>query len=534
MDTTDRLRSHFREQQHHAPPPGLGPDAVIAWGTRHRRQRALGVTVAALAAVAVGGFAALALRSLADHTIEEQAAPSTSLATTAGIAGGTTLSWETYGTALGGTSDIVVASDGVFYALSTAPGNQSRGVFPRPQAIYRSGDGITWDFDLLGDNLHASGLAASDGVLYMVTTVPAVTANGNDAFAAQVVTSGDGGASWSAVELPASIAPPDGPWKARTMNITGEIAAGPSGVVAAVNASFWFDYRALVPSEELGGDVEVRRTDTGLEVIDFGPSASLEEQCMAAADAGDTLPPDCDLLTDPDPDFSDFITYRATWEELGVADPGPETVARLFYSEDGARFDAIDVPFATDSRIATVAATESGFLAFERLASRNDLVRLWRSQDGRTWEEAEIATRLVDVAAAGMIGDRIVVVGNGESSGSYRCMVLLSADGGASWSEIDLASIVEVDAYTVQRAAVGPSGVIVTLSPRGISESTGVLHSPDLTTWSFSRLGDLDLAAGNGGGSVSSVASGADRVLINQTSFDGVRTSTVRIGTPID
>jgi hypothetical protein len=31
-----------------------------------------------------------------------------------------------------------------------------------------------------------------------------------------------------------------------------------------------------------------------------------------------------------------------------------------------------------------------------------------------------------------------------------------------------------------------------------------------------------------------SVASGADRVLINPTSLDGSRTSTVRIGTPID
>jgi hypothetical protein len=31
-----------------------------------------------------------------------------------------------------------------------------------------------------------------------------------------------------------------------------------------------------------------------------------------------------------------------------------------------------------------------------------------------------------------------------------------------------------------------------------------------------------------------SVASGADRVLINETSLDGVRSSTVRIGTPID
>jgi hypothetical protein len=74
----------------------------------------------------------------------------------------------------------------------------------------------------------------------------------------------------------------------------------------------------------------------------------------------------------------------------------------------------------------------------------------------------------------------------------------------------------------------------VTLWPHGFSGSVGVLHSPDLTAWSFSRLDDLDLAAGNAGGWLGSVASGADRVLINETSLKGVRSSTVRIGTPID
>jgi len=550
MEIAERLSSHFQEQQHHAPPPGLGADAVAAWGIRHRRRRAVGATVAAIAVVAVGGLGALTLRSIADDATPDQAAPTiASDAAVAGVVGESTLAWETYEGTLGSFDDDVVASNGVFYALSTAPGaRHSDGVSPVPQALYHSTDGVTWTSELLGNDLHADALAARDGVVYLVSTMPAVSATGGEAIGARVASSHDDGASWTTADLPMADTPPAGPWSVAASSTTAHIAAGESGVVVAVNADFWFDYSDLVPDEYRGPNLEVQRTDTGLQVLDYTSLLNLEVECsdaMAAIDAGTAseLSEDCRLLQQGEFDTAEYVVYEATWDELGVSDPGRGTFAALFFSDDGTAFEAVDTPFAPGARIAALYATDSGFLAFEGSPESQPL-RAWRSADGRTWERVHVHPLLTNVAAVGMVDDRIVLVGDWQDASDHGPLVLSSADEGVTWTEIDLTTAIPGTlriAASVQYAAVGPTGVVATLWLRqdtpsdSSSSSMGVLHSTDLATWSLTLITALDPeGAGSDYGWVNGVVAGANRVIINQHNPGLVPSSTVRIGTPID
>jgi hypothetical protein len=195
-------------------------------------------------------------------------------------------------------------------------------------------------------------------------------------------------------------------------------------------------------------------------------------------------------------------------------------------------FQRVDVPSIAGAQSFVLRADNDGFDLIGTTIGRggdgtnavSKLVAL-HSVDGQTWSANDAAPQEIDyVTAVGRHDGRIVVVGGGKNGG-----VVLVDNGAGGWTSTSLADVVPAAvrgnrSVYVMSAAVGPLGVVATVSLDQTTKNEPyapkyrVLATRDLETWSDDSYNSL---AGEGV-SPNNVVMVGDHVVISGFHFDDV------------
>lgn len=527
-DFDDRISRHMESRARTIDVFGGDLDAVVH-RARQRRQRRRAVSTAALMVV-VGAGAALVVnqREQNETPVQVEPGPETGSAESS-------LQWTKVETAsgLGWSDSLAVGADGTLYALSTSPGVQKpdEPYQPSPQLMYSSTNGVEWAAGDAPADLWASSLDSVGGRLYAVGTGPASAAAG-EPFNVQVAASDDGGSTWSNSSLPFDIAG----LKDRLGNevsIGGaEVAVSPSGaVLATVTVSAWVEPSTLLPA-----DVEQRwglvTTAAGVDV--YGPPADLDAEaakvCPAdwtlqldappgmseSTNTGGEVPPATtaagagfDTVTPPiaanpgdlwcvSPDRSEAnpvwagaaagaVAQSFTWDELGV-EPELQSLiggqVRAFLATDGVTFEEVSIEMPGDGNLGVVDAVSTPY-GFAVVSGRDEYakgpngphppgtVTVLTSPDGRTWSPHPAGELTGWVRSAGLMGDSLAVVLDGDS-GTQLAVSPASGPWSVS-SPLDALEQRDPDAY-VNNVVAGPLGAaaLIGISTDPITELGGV------------------------------------------------------------
>ncbi len=419
------------------------------------------------------------------------------------------LDWYAIEAPLGHSQRLFATAGGTFYALSTAPGQAIN--WPPPKAIYKSGDGENWELISLDDNNSAEDMAASGSALYLIGTAPG-TGNFDEPDEIVVSASTDEGATWATTLLPTVAAPPGGaPIEWSTLST--RIAANNDAVVAVVQSQFYLDYGRLVPPE-FSGDYEYSPRADGVEVIDHRIMDQAHMVCEREMEAtgGDTasLSDECRRLFEEGDDSIGSVAF-VTWEEMGLPEGGEPVFSEVFVSADGMTFDAVESPFTAGSEMASLFALPDGFLGVEMNRGR---AVLWRSNDGRTWQQAADMPNFNWVTNVGAFGGRAVVIGHGNQGDS---MVAWEDEAGG-WEVVDFDGLLGPAPANGGRwmstAGVGPMGIVAvfqSFDERAGREFTQVALGTSPVDWSFVPVEEI---TGISGGYSDWVAVGTDRILV--------------------
>lgn len=405
------------------------------------------------------------------------------------------LDWETYAGTLGPNTRMF-ESRGVFYALSTAPGELDPGAFlPGYDTLYLSETGESWTSVPLGGVLEDRGrvwdLASAGGTLYMVGTAPSAVADAD----LMVVSTGDAGETFQTVSFPL-LAPPPAGVDTFGSSVWPLVAAGDSTVVAMASVSYWVDWQPLVPPALMMGEVGVEQTADGLRVVSWGSGVEESEctvfdrvlgRCGTGGDASEV--------------------WRATWEELGVDRPPFQTF--VFVSDAGGPFRAASEP--PEGNIRLLRGGSGGFVA---ITGDGDVGRgVWTSVDGDRWVETDPIDRMGWIIDAGVVHGALVVVGH---SPEGSAMIASSDDGGDSWSVTELGPSPEPgrgEEAFVEQAGVGPAGVAVAVST--VNAVGAVRHDLYVTT----DLENWEVQAFSSNTWLSQIVVGDGRVFANLVDF---------------
>ena len=359
----------------------------------------------------------------------------------------------------------LTTADGVLYALSTAPGVEwpdEETVEPLPQAVYRSTDGVTWEAALPDPSLgRLSSLTERDGLLYAITTAPAA----GDALTMSVLTSADGGSTWTPSDLPADTTPPDAAVPIEATSTVTRLGTTPEGaMVALVSTNFRPDLSPLLTAAE--EDLSWNITDAGFEIVDLGWTEEGPPPTTAAPAVVVTAPP------------QEPVVQTITWDELGLSGRGDLQRRQMFHSTDGVTWEQVDNPLP--DQVGGFETTPQGILAWTW--PTGEAARIFRTTDGLDW--TEIAPPGSGSGSVGVTGDRLVVV--------EGLRVHTSTDAGATWSSTDLGSLVGSESFGGS-AQVGPLGTAIVAfagDPEGSAPAdTLVLFSPDGVNWSVTVPG---------------------------------------------
>jgi len=471
MDIRDRLTAHQKEEMANTRQPNLG--AVMERGEELKTRRRLLVVALPVAAAALVVVGVMALRPEAGG-VEDNDADGVAAANAVLSISSAALDWESSPAQLGQLMQAAVSTDGIMYALSTAPGVRWE-QFPNgnlPEAVYASSDGVSWTSHPTTGNW-INSIAASDGLLYAVGTAPGAEA---DSVNVQVGVSSDLGATFSTTALPFELG-------GRGWTDT-RIVANSDAVLALATQTVSFDPWSLIPPEVLeGSDLLVLQ-----DRVAVFPLAVIEEAnqtCFSDDVAA------CEAIIEAE------ATYTATWEELGVEVPevepesitdttvGPEPATTAigaggrvfrdegmffgdrvtnaaFISTGGSTFEEIEYPLPEGwiDRVVNLGGTSvvsvSGPAGASLLAS-NDLV---------SWQPIAQELQGSWIMDIGQVGEVFVLVGvspQGDKPVVYRADDLYG-----SWTEVPVGDLLpNVDNQEsflwVNSAAVGSGGVAISL-----------------------------------------------------------------------
>ncbi|HJR92962.1 MAG TPA: hypothetical protein VJ938_11015, partial [Acidimicrobiia bacterium] len=409
MDIHERLAAHLKSEMARAPQPN--PGAVMDRGDEIKSRRRLLVMAVPVAAVGILIVGVMALRPdpggalLANPSADDVAAANAALSV-----GETIYDWETEPASLGWTMQQSV-SDGVMYALSTAPGTRWE-QFPNgdvPEAIYTSTDGLSWTSHL-AESTWMNSIAATDGLLYAVGTAPGAEA---DSITVQVGVSSDMGETFTTTGLPFAVPAPG--------FTDTRVLANSSGVLALVTHTASTDPWSLIPSEELEGNVEPLVLQDGIAVFPSGVMGEAEAACFSGDAAA------CE----------DFVaaeaTYDATWEELGLGEDvffGEQTTQAAYFSGDGVDFEEIDYPLPDGWIEKAVTVADSAVVSISGGAGSN----LLASKDLRSWQPVAAEFGAGWILDIGQVDDTVVAVGS--SPQGDRPVVYRADDLYGAWSEV--------------------------------------------------------------------------------------------------
>jgi hypothetical protein len=497
MNLEDTIREALQSDAAELVPVGPGPDD--ARRRAHRRRRRMQAGVVSVSAVAlVGASLAIVDSRSSGHGPRVQAQPVTSQPTP-------DLAWRSVDGTVGYDTAHFTTSDGVTYALSTAPGATQSGSGVMPQELYATHNGIDWTHTSLGPAPWVTNLTGRDGVLYALGTAP-----GQRATTYKLSTSSDGGANWDDdTSLPVSFTPPSAS-VTLTPSTSAKVARGAHTTVVIATATYTPDI-----SGALGGKAWIASDSGGVQIIDAQACKLAREGGIdGAATSGDSP---CTKATETKP-----------WSDFGISDPAALHQQAAVVRDDGGSWQTVPLASGPGTWVQDVAATSNGFLMAESDASVGKVSeRLLSSPDGRAW------TPLVSVPPIDQVsisGDR--VIGMNSPSGT----LYTSNDAGATWSAgTAVSSLVGGSSSPAPFAMfdVGPLGFAVvaqagapasptTVAPGDAVASDGtkasgppyLLYSTDGSDW---KKTDLAAVGAPSHGSYSSMNVGADHIDVTYT-----------------
>jgi hypothetical protein len=512
----DQVRDALRRETEQLQPVGLEIEDVKRRGGRRRnRSRAL-VAVATVTCLAGVGVAVTQRDSGGRNVVDIAAASSTPPPA---------LQFRVVDGEIGFATHFT-SSDGVTYALSTAPGVAANPALPG-QAIYSTRDGETWT---TADQHQAwiSDLAVGGGVLYAIGTAPG---EGN-AVTYNIGTSDDGGQRWTIGHVPFTESTPNATVElSRSASV--QVARSASATVALLTEQFFPNVDALVAARTAGHEnVSINQTDAGIEMLDLGACAAAKAGAGADGSPTTISPPDVGQRLAVQGCDNPPSLGTITWSEMGLNSAADLVRQQLLVSTNGTDWSPGTAPetgFVTD-----IQASGSGFLllADTRRALTGPVpgpqVTLMRSSDARSWTSVPVPG---DVGVQSIAGDRIIGTdGNG--------IVRASADGGATWTSTDVrAQLPSASNAGVAMTDAGPLGfAIVANADRslrgGQNADDYLLFSTDGVTWSTHNLATAGTPAN---AYPSQLTVGADHIAIDYQESNGpdvpMKTKTV-LATP--
>jgi hypothetical protein len=538
MDVEQQLRNALRDGARDLDLQGAGPASAQRRARRIANRRK--AVPAALLAATVGTTATVVWARQSNNENQVTADGGTADSTVSGGPVEMNLEWRAADATVVQRDAIFAGSDGVYYALATAPGTRIED-YPQgnaPQAIYRSSDGTTWESSAPEDPWMSS-LRERDGVLYAIGTAPA--ANGD--VETRVGMSTDNGDSFESVTLPTEATPPAVNLDLQLSNVLPHIAVGEDRMIATVTTSWWFDPDALLEPAEREQARFAQMTEEGVQIMDAGEVASPEAELSARPRP--EFCPELETPAEEQPQCAKPEVVRTIpWSQLGLTSIDDLSVTEWFTSTDGTNWQRMPAPY--DGFTTTeLSATPHGFFASgSRWAYPGNTVetRLARTIDGETWQD--IAADGEPFAYVGTIGTRLVAVRQGTGM-----QAVTSDDGGTTWSPVDVGALIGItqpnDAYVAAFDA-GPLGVAVVIdvfrpAPAG-EPPTGdpasyLLTSPDGVSWSVTTIADIAAEAGIAEPqTVDWVVVGPDNIVLTATrwgSTEAKQSSHTFVGTPV-
>jgi len=562
MTFEDTLRDQLRRQAADLPLPEREPGRAVARARARRRNHRVAAGATAVAVLLAAGLAPQ-LAGGGDDGDSLTAGPADG-GPGLPLTGPLAFDWQATDGGLTSVTSAFQTDDGTIYALATGPGvryeDHPNGDYPR--ALYRLAEGGTWEaVPLEGERPDAVDVTTAGGLLYAVSTGP----DGNGGYAPRLSTSADAGDTWT-VEDVGAVAPPSDviSWlKSSTM----AIESNGDTTLALVSTSFRPNQEEVFPQLRepdayIRYQAEARPEGFALLDVTGGVAATRPEDVAAAFEAraataaedgtstwalGDpppTAPPSPGpTSTVPPSTIEGTIVSPAEGEPPAMSSPfaGAEVVQLVPWADLGVpSIDALgghhQVFQRTDEGWAQLDATglPADLLGLELTAAGDRFVATgyamrtgettaYTSSDGVTW------------APVTSPDPQVVGVGSALVSLPYDGTVVhVSPDGGATWSEVDLAAFGLAPGSFVVDADAGPLGLALVTAPLNGAPGSQLVVSGDLVDWTVTPMEEV---LGTAGELASKVVVGADRVVVTAstapadlTALPGTLTA---VGTPV-
>ena len=271
------------------------------------------------------------------------------------------------------------------------------------------------------------------------------------------------------------------------------------------------------PLTGLGEDLYARdlaHSGSNLYVVGTAPSAANPAAAVvrvgSSQDGGTSWESvDLELANDPDGRVAGGMHVDVTANPSGVlvsasrsifgANQVAKTDLTVFAGTGLDDLKAVTVPFGEGDSVERLEATPDMFYAFVRpsggFEARFVLLELWRSVDGKEWEQLENFAFLDSVSSFGEVGGRRVVVGQLEGR-----VVLGASIDDMTWDEMDMSEMLPPAGggnQWVSASSVGAAGLyfhvqsFLPAGPDSMHEVSQLIESPDLLSWSSTATVNL-------------------------------------------
>ena len=478
------LRDHLLDDAEVVPLPERGdPARAIARARARRRHRLTAAAVATVAVVAAAGVTALP--ALTDDPGGDTVI--TPAATGLDATGPLDLDWSAADGGLSGLQSQFQQGDGTVYALSTGPGARYGDPYPLPQALYRLDENGVWQTVALDGDHRMQDVAGVGDALYGVSTAPAPQGDG---MVMHLSRSGDGGETWTDEDIP----PADPPSTSHDWGrfVTMKVESNGPTTLALVATQFIPNTDALFP--EAASDPAaymVQPRDDGLALVHLSLEPGADGSVRRSPPT--TMPPDPtttgpEAWADSRADIQEEDVRIVPWSDLGVGSQAEAyAISNQVFRLSGDTWEPVANDLG-DNSVWQLGVAGDLFTAqtssLVHDAETDELVSedgLYVSADGATWTQVEAPRRGQVVGA----GAALVNVPYEEDGTTLD----VSTDGGASWSQVDLAGFGMAPGHGFSWAAGGPLGVaLVIASPDG---ADALATSADLVDWTITPLADL-------------------------------------------
>jgi hypothetical protein len=504
------LRDHLLDDAEVVALPDRGdPGRAITRARARRRHRLTGVAVAAVAAVGAAGVAAFpALKDDGGGTVVSPAAQELE------PTGPLDLAWNATEDGLSGVQSQFQVADGSVYALATGPGVRYGNDLPFPMALYRLDENGVWQQQPLDDGHRMQDVAGVDTTLYGVSTGPAAQGDGS---VVRLSRSDDGGQTWTDEDIPPADPPSvSGDWHGYT---TMKVESNGPVTLAMVTTQFGPDLAALFPEmADTAGGYFADPRDEGLVLVKAGTQGRLRTEdgvvwqapapttTVTAAltpTATETIPAPADPEAGDPTGTPDQDVRTIPWSELGVSSKDEAyTVKNQVFRLSGDSWEAVDNDLG-DALVVSFGLAGDLFTASSVQMDPNTAASdgvLYVSADGASWTKVEVPDQGFVVGA-----------GPGLVNTSYESTTVnVSADGGTTWTETDLAAVGAPPGGHVVESAGGPLGVALVMTDAA-GNPQSLATSADLVTWTVTPLAEI---AGTDDIAVVSPFVGRDRIVV--------------------